>query len=125
MHDALLHAVALHERFKQLCVETQAVRVVGELVAEVLIAGCTRRRNHSDAVQQTREGKVLVVEEDAFGFQGCDNLLASAGDGAQRVGGVDVNHVQRKAILLVKSHLHQRQNLHAVFQVFARSADEA
>ena len=60
-----------------------------ELVLEVLVSCCIRRRDDSDASNKSRQGEQLLCIQQSVRFELRDRLLALPRDVTKRIGGVD------------------------------------
>ena len=92
--------------------EGEAVGVVAELVAEVLVACGRGRRDDGNALQQAGQGQFFVHVEHAFLLECVENFLTSSGQIAERVGRVDVHDVEAVAVEFVERCANLDQHLH-------------
>ena len=86
----MLHLLTLHDGRKELYLEMETVVVVGQLAAEVAVAGSPGCRNDGNALGKHRNLQFALQVEDTLFFELTDNLLALAGHVANGVGGVNV-----------------------------------
>ena len=116
LHDGCGGLFALHQGLVQIQLESIALRIIQEMVAEVLVAGGGAGRNHGQAVRQFRQGQFLLHIHVAVLLQALDVALAFQGLLAQGEGGVDVVYVQGHPVQLAESHLHAHQHRDAGLQ---------
>ena len=113
LDDALLHLCSLHHGRKQLGAECQSVRIVLQLIAEVLVASSSSSRNYGNALQQGRQLDFLVHREDSLILQLLDDFLSALCHVAQGESWVDVDDVERVAVGFVEVDFHFHQHFHS------------
>ena len=97
--DGLLGGIALHEGVEEL--RAEGIGTLRQLLAEVLIAGSVGARDHRDALHDRGQRRFAVHLPDPLALQAGDGLLTLTLHVAQRVGGVDVGDLERKAVEFV------------------------
>ena len=111
--DALLHLFALHDGREELDVEMEAVVVVGQLTAEVAIAGSIGGGDDGNALGKGGDAQLALQVEDTLFLQLSDNFLTLACHVAEGIGGVDVADNPRETVRLVELSIYLQQYLHA------------
>ena len=124
IYDALLHTIALHDGGEEARLEAETVGIVGELVAEVAVAGGGLARYHGDALTEEGQTEFALQVEDAFLLQLADDLLTLAGHIAKGIGGVDVGDDPGETVGLVELRIDLQQHLHAGVEALAGGALE-
>ena len=100
----------MHDSRKQTGIEYKAEGVAVELVAEVAIAGGSRRGDDRYPLCGFRNFKLFVECEYAFLVQPVQNLLSFAGQIPQCVGRINVDNGERIAVKFVESYRHLYQH---------------
>ena len=120
IYDALFYALALHDGREELGAEGEGR--VGQLVAEVAVAGSRRATDDGDTQAEQGQVEAFLEVEDALFLELADNLLTAAGLVAKGIGGVNVADNPREAVSLVELGRDTEQHLHAGRESLARRA---
>ena len=97
----------------------EAIVVLLQLMAEVAVACGRRAADDSNATKQARQRQTLVVVQDAVLLELHEYLSAAFGEVAKGECGIDVEHIERIAVLLVEVDLDLQLHLQALAECLA------
>ena len=124
-YDALRNLFALHDGWKELNIEVEAVVVLFELIAKVAITSCSSATDDRNSLEQSWQRKALIVVQDTILLELLEYLSTPFCKVAKRKGRVNIDDIERVAILFVEVDLDQQFHLQAFTKCLARFFLEA
>ena len=117
-HDRILGRGTLHHGVEQS--HDKGIATPAQFVAEVAVS-CRRRTRHNGyALHQQRHRRLAVHVPHAVGLQSQNRLPTLALHLPERIGGIQIDDLQRQPVEFVVRDQHPHQNLHPRLQTAAR-----